>query len=139
MRKVLVASHGKFASGIANSLTLFLGDSANIATLDAYVEGEVKNYESDIKTFITSIGKNEEGLIFTDILGGSVNQKVVQFAQGKENIFIISNMSLPIMINLLLSAEALTNETINRLIKESQVRLITYDEGFENMSDDEFL
>ncbi|MFB8725369.1 PTS sugar transporter subunit IIA [Enterococcus casseliflavus] len=139
MRKVLVASHGKFASGIANSLTLFLGESANIATIDAYVEGEVKNYESDIKTFITSIGKNEEGLIFTDILGGSVNQKVVQFAQGKENIFIISNMNLPIMINLILSAEALTNETINRLIKESQVRLITYDEGFENMSDDEFL
>ena len=92
----------------------------------AYITDE--DYTPQIVNFIESIGENEQGIIFTDLFGGSVNQKAVtQVATAKkENIFIISNANLAIVLSILFSAEdELTEESIKNAIDEAQVTLVS--------------
>lgn len=72
--KVLIATHGMMASGVVNTLSLFT-DCNDIRYLNAYVDES--DYTQQIVDFINQIDETETAIIFTDIIGGSVNQKVV--------------------------------------------------------------
>ena len=84
---------------------------------------------SIITDFISSVELDEQGVIFTDLFGGSVNQKVVTelILSKKEQIFIVSNTNLAIILTLVLAAEdeIFTQQSINDALKESQVCLVT--------------
>lgn len=115
MRKLLIASHGKLASGFKSSLKLFVSDSSTIKTIDAYADEDNKDYTKDIEDFIDSIGSDDEGIIFTDIPGGSVNQRVFQMCYGtKKNIFIITGTNLPAILGVLLHPAAINNKEIEK-------------------------
>lgn len=126
-KKFLVATHGQLASGFQSSLTILADKGAEIEVIDAYVTNE--DYTSTITDFISSVELDQQGVIFTDLFGGSVNQKVVTelILSKKEQIFIISNTNLAIILTLVLAAEdeIFTQQSINDAIKESQVCLVT--------------
>ncbi|MCS4585885.1 PTS sugar transporter subunit IIA [Clostridium perfringens] len=125
-QKILIASHGKLAGGIQSSLNILADKGDDVEVINAYITDE--DYTPQIVNFIESIGENEQGIIFTDLFGGSVNQKAVtQVATAKkENIFIISNANLAIVLSILFSAEdELTEESIKNAIDEAQVTLVS--------------
>ncbi|MBX8938904.1 PTS mannose transporter subunit IIA [Enterococcus gilvus] len=126
-KKFLVATHGQLASGFQSSLTILADKGAEIEVIDAYVTNE--DYTSIITDFISSVELDEQGVIFTDLFGGSVNQKVVTelILSKKEQIFIVSNTNLAIILTLVLAAEdeIFTQQSINDALKESQVCLVT--------------
>ncbi len=75
------------AGGIQSSLNILADKGDDVEVINAYITDE--DYTPQIVNFIESIGENEQGIIFTDLFGGSVNQKkaVTQVATAKkENI-----------------------------------------------------
>ena len=102
-KKFLVATHGKLASGFQNSLTILAGRGADLIVVDAYLTNE--DYTPIISDFINSINAGEQGIIFTDLYGGSVNQTAVTelMRNKKEQIFVISNSNLAIILSLVLT------------------------------------
>ena len=88
--KVLIATHGMMASGVVNTLSLFT-DCNDIRYLNAYVDES--DYTQQIVDFINQIDETETAIIFTDIIGGSVNQKVVAMNHRK-NVKIITGFNL---------------------------------------------
>ena len=70
MKQILIATHGKMASGIRYTAELIVGKMDEITTIDAYVTPE-DNVEK----------KFEEYFVFTDLMGGSVNQKLLRYSQ----------------------------------------------------------
>ncbi|MDT2597802.1 PTS mannose transporter subunit IIA [Enterococcus dongliensis] len=126
-KRFLVATHGQLASGFQSSLTILADKGAELNIVDAYLTDE--DYTPLIEEFIESVGENEQGVIFTDLFGGSVNQKVVTklMMSKKDQIFVISNSNLAIILTLVLAPEKeiFTQQTINEAINESQVRLVT--------------
>lgn len=137
-KKFLVATHGQLASGFQSSLTILADKGTELEVIDAYVTEE--DYTPIMTKFIQSIGEDEQGIIFTDLFGGSVNQKaaVELMMNKKDQVFIISNANLAIILTLVLSPESelLTKESIKQAIKESQVCLV---ETELTLEDDEFL
>lgn len=78
MRQILIATHGKMASGIRYTLELVVGKMDVITTIDAYV-----NPEDDVEKMLEeyfSVHEEERIIAFTDLRGGSVNQKLMQYA-----------------------------------------------------------
>lgn len=75
MKKVLVASHGHLASGIRSSIDILTGMADMVEAVDCYVDDS--DFTPRIQAFIDSVGPEDEAIIFTDIYGGSVFQKVV--------------------------------------------------------------
>ncbi|HER9798962.1 TPA: PTS sugar transporter subunit IIA [Streptococcus pyogenes] len=137
-RKFLIGSHGRLASGLQSSIDILAGMGQALETIDAYVDDS--DYTSQIDDFIAGVAADEQGLIFTDLLGGSVNQKMVTAVMnsGKDNIFLITNSNLATLLSLvfLKLGEALTKDEIVTVINESQVQLV--DLVPETNSEDDF-
>ncbi|AYF55168.1 PTS sugar transporter subunit IIA [Clostridium botulinum C] len=125
-KKYLIASHGELANGIKSSLDILANKGNEIEVINAYITDE--DYTPQIVNFIKSIGDDEQGVIFTDLFGGSVNQKSVTevLTNKNKNVFIISNVNLAIVLSLLFSVEdVFSEEYIKKSIVESQVTLVS--------------
>ncbi|WP_218661851.1 PTS sugar transporter subunit IIA [Streptococcus dysgalactiae] len=125
-RKFLIGSHGRLASGLQSSIDILAGMGQSLEIIDAYVDDS--DYTSQIDDFIAGVAADEQGLIFTDLLGGSVNQKMVTavMASGKDNIFLITNSNLATLLSVMFlnPDEALTKDKIVTVVNESQVQLV---------------
>lgn len=125
-KKYLIASHGNLATGLQSSLDILADKGNEFEIINAYVTDE--DYTPKVISFIESVSEDEQAIIFTDLFGGSVNQKIVTevLMSKKETITIISNVNLAIILSVLFSEESyLTDETLNHMISESQVTLVS--------------
>ncbi|WEV51361.1 PTS mannose transporter subunit IIA [Lactobacillus sp. ESL0731] len=124
MKKILLASHGKLASGIRSSIKILTGREKNLRVIDAYVDDS--DFTGQIIDFIASIDANDQGFIFTDIYGGSVNQKVVSevINSGKKNIYVITGMNLPIVLSILLATGNISMHNLQEMINDSQLKIV---------------
>ena len=122
--KVLIATHGMMASGVVNTLSLFT-DCNDIRYLNAYVDES--DYTQQIVDFINQIDETETAIIFTDIIGGSVNQKVVAMKHRK-NVKIITGFNLALILEIIMS-DATQDEQIEVIIEQAreQMKLIKLD------------
>lgn len=135
MRDILIASHGHFASGLQSSLDILTGMGKQVKVIDAYVDDS--DYTPKIEEFIKSAKR--PAVIFTDLKGGSVNQKVMLEAANEKDIYIVTQMNLAIIMSVLLDSEPLTEEHLKDLIKQSQVELIEIkNDKKEQESDNDF-
>lgn len=68
MRKLLVATHERFASGIMETFKLIMGENENISEISAYVEpGFDMHKEAEKK--IHELDEEDELIIVADIMG----------------------------------------------------------------------
>jgi len=100
MRKFLIATHGAFAKGVKSSLDIIVGDMDNVFLIQAYIDENV-TVEDEVKTILQNIANDDELVIFTDLLGGSVNNIMVRYAL-KQNVHIVSGFNLPLLIEVIL-------------------------------------
>ena len=133
MTDILIASHGHMASGMKSSIEILTGMGAQIVAVDAYVDES--DYLPEIRQFVKNI--TGPAVIFTDLLGGSVNQKVILECD-HQNIFIVSQMNLAIVMAVLLDTEELTTQRLQELIKQSQVQLVTTKLDNSQTDDEDF-
>lgn len=133
MTDILIASHGHFASGLKSSVDILTGMGDKIKVIDAYVDKT--DYTNKITDFIQNAKR--PAVIFTDLMGGSVNQKVVLAAAKEKDIFVVTQTNLAIVMSVFLDNEELTQEHLQELIKQSQVELFKFDDRQSALKDDE--
>jgi fructoselysine/glucoselysine PTS system EIIA component len=138
MRKFLIATHGNFASGIKSSLDIITGNTDNLSVIDAYT-GENKSIESEINDVLEKIGNTDELIIFTDLMGGSVTNQIINFALRK-NVYIISGFNLPLLLEIVLAnPESPADEVIREGISNAKDQIIfvnTLIQSNNNLSND---
>ena len=115
MKKVLVASHGHLASGIRSSIEILTGMADMVEAVDCYVDDS--DFTPRIQAFIDSVDPEDEAVIFTDIYGGSVFQKVVLMEPEKRGIVHVTGMNLGLVIETLLGAEPVTADSIKQSVE----------------------
>src|SRR5882672_1518369 len=101
MRKFLIATHGSFAKGVKSSLDIIMGETENIFLIEAYVN-ENKTIEDELNTVLENINEEDELIVFTDLMGGSITNQILKQAL-RENIHIVSGFNLPLLIDMLLA------------------------------------
>ncbi|AXX65097.1 PTS fructose transporter subunit IIA [Bombilactobacillus bombi] len=134
MTAILIASHGHLASGLQSSIDILTGRGNEIHTIDAYVDQH--DYVPEIKHFAKTASK--PCVIFTDLNGGSVNQKVVLEVGEQEGVYIVTQANLAVVLSVLLDTETLTSKRLDQLINESQVQRVQVS-ATEDLSDSDFL
>jgi len=123
VRKFLIATHGNLATGVKSTLDIIIGQTENVFLIEAYVK-ENKGIESDLAALLKKLGKNEELIIFTDLLGGSITSQAVRFTQGR-NVHIVSGFNLALLIEVLM-AETSTpaEEVIESAIQNAKEQIV---------------
>ncbi|MDQ0360265.1 PTS sugar transporter subunit IIA [Breznakia pachnodae] len=119
MRRYLIASHGKMASGMLSTVKLLAGEREDIDYLDAYIESD--SISNQIKRYFDQY-KEYEILVFTDLLAGSVNREIMRYLN--ENTHIISGFNLPLLLELLLSDETITPEVIEEKLSMARGQMV---------------
>ncbi|CAM3695043.1 PTS sugar transporter subunit IIA [Erysipelothrix urinaevulpis] len=104
--QILLASHGKLASGLLSSVEIILGKQDSISVIDAYT---TDNY--DLEKEITSFfNKNQKPcVVVTDILGGSVHTKLKELKE-EYQYHLLTGMNLALVLNLALKLETMSIE-----------------------------
>ena len=120
MKQILIATHGKMASGIRYTAELIIGQMAEIETIDAYVTPE-DNVEEKFKEYFQK-HENDRVIVFTDLMGGSVNQKLMEYSK-RENVTLITGTNLPVLMQVMMADDDVTDDEIQEYIDEARNEL----------------
>lgn len=135
MRHIVLASHHRMASGLADTLA-FVAGVPNVHALDAYVD-EADDIEAQIAELMDDFDPDDEVLVFTDMLGGSVTQRFVPYMA--EHVHLICGMNLPLVLEIALGRpDPLEPEEIRGVIASAREGLLYVNEHMAaDLDDDE--
>lgn len=133
MRKILIVSHSMLAEGMKETLQFFAGNNIDVNAICAYVDEE--SIQSKLDAFFAQVKKEDEVLIFTDLLGGSVNQAMLAYIH-IPHVHLITGVFLGIILELLFKSEDyLTEEEIKETLEKSK-KGIVYMNTYQINTDD---
>jgi PTS system mannose-specific IIB component len=107
------------AKGIQSTLELFAGKDLDVTYMSAYVDGEEK-IETQIANFFSNLADEDQAIIFTDIYGGSVNQKFTLAAQGRPNVALIAGFNLPLIVEIAVSGDSIKFDDLQKQISSAR-------------------
>ncbi|NVY96004.1 PTS N-acetylglucosamine transporter subunit IIBC [Lactobacillus sp. DCY120] len=137
MRKVLFASHHRLASGLKDTLDYIAPNAVKVQVLDAYLTNVAVTTE--IEQALADVDwKNDEVLVFTDLLGGSVNQNFTKYLS-QPHFHLLAGMNLPLALSLLLTLPKgyLEKQQIRTAVQEARQQLVYVNDVVANMEADE--
>lgn len=117
MRRVVFASHGNLSVGMKDTVQRIAGPALAIDTLAAFTD------DVPLPAMVADVLDNtvpgQEVLVFTDLLGGSVNQAFLPYIQ-RPGVFVVSGMFLGLVLELVLLPAPLTREAIDAAIEKAK-------------------
>jgi len=123
MRKFLIATHGALAKGAQSSLDIIIGATDHVFIIQAYLDGN-KSIEAELLAVMEQVSPSDELVIFSDLLGGSVNNQILKFAL-RENVHVVSGFNLPLLIEVILSdASSPIVEIIGSAIERAKEQIV---------------
>lgn len=136
MRKFIIASHHKMAEGIQDTVNFVTGAKDNVYALSAYLANTP--IQSEVETLFEEIMDDDEVVIFTDILGGSVNQAFSKYI-ARPHVHLIAGMNLPIIIALISEPDKgyLTPDQIRDTLNEARNQLTYVNDFVADVSEDD--
>jgi fructoselysine and glucoselysine-specific PTS system IIA component len=136
-RKFLIATHGKLASGFKSSLDLIAGETENIFLVEAYVDENV-SIEAALQKVLDGLSSDDELIVFTDILGGSVTNQVLQLGANRPGIYVVAGINLPVVIELILAdADEPVEDVITQAIANAKNQLVFVNQLMAAKEDDD--
>ena len=109
---------------------------SDVTYINAYVDG--KPIDEKIDTYFSTLKDEDELVILTDLLAGSVNQKLYKYIS-REHTHILTGTNLALALSLVFeSADSyLTNESMNDLVKDSRENIVYMNEFQAEVDDDD--
>lgn len=102
LRKIIIASHGEFAKGLKNSLSMIVGELAEeIETFCLYPSESPMDFKEMMEKEIGQNG-NTQYIFLCDIKGGSVHTALSQLCV-YSNVRVFSGTNMNLVLDLLLS------------------------------------
>lgn len=121
-RQYIIASHTHFAEGIFESVKLLAGDRDDVRVLNAFVDGN-DDVEAASRSLVESMPDDVDVVVLTDLMGGSVNNEFTKLMLARPNVYLVTNMNLPLLLTLFLSDEDEDTESLLRqLVSNDEVR-----------------
>ncbi|WCG35486.1 PTS sugar transporter subunit IIA [Companilactobacillus farciminis] len=122
--KIVLISHSNMAVGMKDTLNMIVGDDKNVLAFAAYINGSTAEIQK-VKDLVEN-NQSEQFIVLTDLLGGSVNNEMMQLLENNKNIRLVTGMNLPLAMQLQLKAattENINDEDLNQIINESKKAL----------------
>lgn len=134
MRKFLLASHGNLAAGMKDTIEMIAGERENVQAVCAYT-GEIPDVRAYMDHYMRERNENDELVIITDLLGGSVNNEMSQY-RCIPNVHIIAGMNAALVLNLVLGDEDLESLIAESI--QSAKEQITYMDKSRSSEEEDF-
>lgn len=136
MTRIIIATHYKLADGFKSTLDYIAPGVTDVITLSAYIDNVP--VEEQVNNLLNNISEDEIVIVFTDMLGGSVNQEFTKKLNHK-NLHIITGTNFPVLLTLALKASNgdITESDIREAVNDAKEQLVYVNDAFKNMGSDE--
>lgn len=137
MKYVVMVSHGQFAKGLANALSMLAGIKPEVIALGLQDGKTADEFATDFEEAVKVITVEDEVILLGDLIGGSplttaMNVLTHKGLMNKTTVF--GGMNLPLVLTTVLMKDALDKETfIQTVLSEAQGAL----KEFKVVNDDE--
>lgn len=136
MKKILIGTHGAFASGIKSSIQILFGQSEQIEVIDGYLDDS--RIEDRIDAYFAKVDSSDQVIMMSDLVGGSVNQIMFRYL-GRENTMLISGINLALVLEIAADRSEMSKERIQAIIEEARKAMILVeDEDLEEAQESFF-
>ena len=107
---IVVLSHGKFAEGILDTVSILFGDSAkeNFYTVCLGPDDDMNSYAVKVAEVLD---KNEDNLVFVDLYGGTPFNAIVKLSKDRK-INAIAGVNVPVLLEALASRTYFSSDVI---------------------------
>lgn len=119
MNQIVLASHGGLADGARDTLDMIIGDVSNVHTI-SLARDDKDQIEDRALALIDSFDPSDAVYVLTDMLGSSVNNQMVSLKTKRPEVTVISGMNLPLILEIALSDEPLSETALAEVIKQSR-------------------
>lgn len=104
-----------------DTVEMIAGQQENLEAYEAYENGTSDDsFINDLKNSLT-LSKNDDVVIVTDVLGGSVNNEATQLLKDYPNLTILTGMNLPLIITLVTTVNSgISDEKVSEAIDEGK-------------------
>lgn len=121
MRQVILASHGKLAEGLLNSLRMIIGEelTQDVETYCLFPGENPNDFMNKLKERIAT-NPQMEFVILCDIKGGSIHTALSQLCV-HHNVKVFSGMNMNLAMDILLSCpQAIDAQVKDSIVKNAQ-------------------
>lgn len=122
MRHYVIASHGGFSKGIYESIKIIIGEQAGVDIITAFIDGK-NDIEALVNGTLEKIPSSDEIIVCNDVFGGSVNTEFMKQLKTRKNLYLITGMNLPLLMQLFLSAEENTERMILDIVNSEDTHV----------------
>ena len=120
MRHIIIASHYGLAAGLGDTLKAIIGPGHDIRVVCAFTDETP--LEEKLASAFEGIAEDDETLVLTDILQGSVNQLVA--CSAPRGAFIVTGVNLPVALELSRHAGPRTPEGGRQGVTQAKEQLV---------------
>lgn len=136
MRKILIATHERYAEGIKAAAELILGPQPEVTTICAYTEDV--SLADGLEKYFSSCMQEDQVIVLTDIYGGSVNQACMKYMD-RPGRHLLTGLNLPLLLQVLTMGDTLEdNGAFQAVVKEAREQLSYVNDTLQKTPVDDF-
>lgn len=112
MNYVILISHGDFANGLHQALTMFVGERDDLYSMGLQKEEDVTSLTQRINDMLVKFDRDDHFMILGDLIGGSPLTTMLDCLQSKgflTNAKVMGGMNLAMAINAVLMKDDMQN------------------------------
>lgn len=113
--KIVLVTHGKFASGILDTIDMLYGEVKDLYKVEFCVGESTEILAEKIREYMNDIDDNNQLLLICDIVGGTPFNVCSVLARGNKNIRVIYGLNVPLLLEFCISKDT---KKIDELIDE---------------------
>lgn len=121
MLRVFLSSHGHMASGLADSLSIFMAVPERLTVYDAYIDGDDTTLAEKLDAFYADCRASDQILLLSDIYGGSVNTEMCSYLD-RADTRLVTGVNLPFLLEVM-AEEDLSDKRLNEIIDDGRTFL----------------
>lgn len=125
MKYVILVSHGKFANGLNDALSMLAGNREDILSVGLENGKSVDEFTALFTEKVKDISTNDEVILLGDIIGGSplTNATNVLVNKGIKTV-ILGGMNLPLALTTVLMKDTVSlDEIANQVLEQARMAM----------------
>lgn len=136
---ILVATHGKMAEGMLDSLHLLAGDFEGVKALGLQASDNADAFQKRMEDCIKEVDTGDGVLIFTDVLGGTPGNRALTIASTNDKVEVVAGVNLPVLLNTVMSKDMFSSmdEAIEAVKEIADGSIVVASASLRAVDDDE--
>lgn len=124
MKYVILVSHGKFANGLNDALSMLAGNREDILSVGLENGKSVGEFVALFTEKVKDISTDDEVILLGDIIGGSplTNATNVLINKGIKTV-ILGGMNLPLALTTVLMKDTVSFEIADQVLEQARMAM----------------